>query len=253
MVIILLGGLGLCAIFLLYMVIEAHRNIILRQTIKCPNLPHPFNGFTLYFISDIHRRKLSRRMLKRIDGLDIVIIGGDIMERGVPFSRVGENLRRLSELRVPLFFVWGNHDLHVNRDMLIYLLNKYHVIRLENDAYVMHRNSKTFNILGVEDATNDLDDLDAALSRAKPGFRLLISHNPVITNKIKSYHDIPLVISGHTHGGQIRLLGWGIRESGGIKTKPFGKLVISCGYGTTRFPLRFGAPPDTLLIKLKSE
>jgi uncharacterized protein len=253
LIIILAGAIAFCALFILYMFWEAHRNIVLKQSIECPGLPSSFNNYTLYFISDIHRRKVSTKMLESIEKPDLVIIGGDLMEKGVPFSRVDENLRRLKKIGAPILFVWGNHDLQVNRDTLVSLLDKYQIIRLENQAFIAHREGQTVNILGVNDATNYLDNVDEAIRDAEPGFRLLISHNPLVVERIGVQHHIPLVICGHTHGGQIRLFGWGIRESGGIKSKPFGKLVISCGYGTTRFHLRLGAPPDTLFIRLKQK
>lgn len=217
-----------------------------------PGLPEAFAGFSFYFVSDIHRRLLDERMLARVDHPDLVIIGGDLLESGVPFTKVAENLKRLSQYNVPILFVWGNHDLHVHRQALLYIFNKFKVKLLTNDVYKVVKGGEQLNIIGVDDATNERDRLDEALSTINRGHRLLISHNPVIVEKMDASHHIPLVVSGHTHGGQIRLFGWGPREKGGVKKKPFGTLIISNGYGTTRFPLRLGAVPDTLFITLKS-
>ncbi|MEW8985915.1 MAG: metallophosphoesterase, partial [Bacillus sp. (in: firmicutes)] len=94
-------------------------------------------------------------------------------------------------------------------------------------------------------------DLESAVSMAgNSGIRLLISHNPKIIESIRDDHQIDLVLSGHTHGGQIRFLGFGLYEKGGMKK--FGKtlLFVSNGYGTTALPLRLGAKAQTHLFSL---
>ncbi|MGV3488942.1 MAG: metallophosphoesterase [Tuberibacillus sp.] len=243
-------AIGLCVVFLLYMVYEAHQNNIVHLNIRLPNLPEPFIGYKIYFISDIHRRKVSKKMLAKVAQPDIVIIGGDLTEKGVPFSRVEENLMKLKSLNAPVLFVWGNHDLQVDRGVLGGLFQKHRIIPLVNESHIVERAGRMLNFIGVDDATNYRDDLDLAIKTTKPGYRILISHNPLISQRVQKHHGIPLVLCGHTHGGQIRLLGWGMRESGGIKETPYGKLVISKGYGTTHFHLRLGAKPDTLYITL---
>ncbi|WP_370314234.1 hypothetical protein [Guptibacillus hwajinpoensis] len=60
-----------------------------------------------------------------------------------------------------------------------------------------------------------------------------------------------MILSGHTHGGQIRLFGWGIREKGGIKNINGTTVVISNGYGTTTLPLRLMAPAESHIFILK--
>ncbi len=241
-----------CGVLLfIYMVIEAKQSNIWKIDHALSELTQNFDGFTLYFVSDVHRRRLSQRMLMRIARVDLVVIGGDLVEHNVPFERMDQNLKRLKKLGVPIVFVWGNHDLQVDPYRFRATLKANDIQILTNDSLSIERGSERLNIIGVHDATNDLDCLELAIHNAKSGPRILVSHNPDIVDKIASRHRIPLVISGHTHGGQIRLLGWGIREKGGIKKKPFGTLIISNGYGTTRYPLRLGARPNTILLKLR--
>lgn len=241
-------------IVFLYMVLEAHRNTVIQKNLALPGLPDAFEGFTLYFISDVHRRRISEKMLAHIKAPDVVIIGGDLTEKGVPFGRVEQNLVKLKRWGVPVLFVWGNHDRQVNDVFALHrLLQEQEIIVLENRSFSFERNQAVLNVIGVDDATTERDDLPLALSSAKPGFRILVSHNPIIVDKITPEHQIPLVLSGHTHGGQIRLFGWGLREAGGLKAKPFGTLVISAGYGTTHLHLRLGAKADTWLITLKKD
>ncbi|WEG11400.1 metallophosphoesterase [Pullulanibacillus sp. KACC 23026] len=239
-------------LFLVFMFIEAKQSNVKNIKVPIKELPTAFNDFRLYFISDIHRRRISSAMLRRVSNPDLVVIGGDLTEEGVPFERVSDNLAKLKQLGRPMLFVWGNHDLQVDPYELRALLNKYEVGILTNDSYEVVKEGERLTILGVHDATTNLDVVSLPLLSAKEGVRILISHNPIVCDKLDKSHRIPLVVSGHTHGGQIRLFGWGIREKGGVQEMDFGTRIISNGYGTTRYPLRLGAPPDTLLIELNA-
>jgi predicted MPP superfamily phosphohydrolase len=243
--------IGLGALLIIYMFLEAKQNRVKHFNVPLQGLPASFNHFRLYFVSDIHRRKLSSKMLEKVMAPDLIVIGGDLMEKGVPFQRVKRNLEKLCQFSCPILFIWGNHDLQVDPIKLRRVLKEHGIIILTNAVYTMSKDQQVVNFIGVHDATNALDGLDLALLKVKEGIRILLSHNPIITEKLTPDSQIPLVLSGHTHGGQIRIFGWGIREKGGVKSMDFGTLIISNGYGTTRYPLRLGAPPDTLLIQLQ--
>lgn len=244
----LLVGLGF--LLLLYMWLEAKQSNVIEIHQGIKDLPNNFEGYSIYFLSDIHRRHLSFNMLNRVTQPDLVVIGGDLTEKEVPFERVDQNLQKLKKLGAPIMFIWGNHDLHIDPYRLRTLFKKHGVILISNDTYSVERNGKWLNVVGVHDATNALDCLELALLNVKEGPRILMSHNPEVVKRLRLSHNIPLVVSGHTHGGQIRLFGWGIREKGGVKEEKFGTLIISNGYGTTRYPLRLGARPNTILLKL---
>ncbi|WP_329602756.1 metallophosphoesterase [Terrilactibacillus tamarindi] len=239
-------------LMLLYMYIEAHLNRIILHHIALRGLDEVFEGFRIFFISDIHRRSISPKLidkLKELPKVDYVVIGGDITERGVPFKRVETNLRVLSQI-APLIFIWGNHDYTVNKNRLIKTLKHYHVQVLENNCMVITRGGRTLNLAGVDDLTYEKDDLNKTLQGKADAPVILFSHNPNIKYRITKDTGIQLVVSGHTHGGQIRLFGISLKEVGGVKRRSFGKLIISNGYGTTRLPLRFSAKPDTLYLIL---
>jgi predicted MPP superfamily phosphohydrolase len=133
------------------------------------------------------------------------------------------------------------------------LLADYNVRILENSTEQLHKDGEVINLSGVHDVTNEREDLDKTLENRVPSPTILISHNPDIKHQLAYRDDVDLVLSGHTHGGQVRLFGFGIRESGGVKQYNFGPLIISNGYGTTRWPIRWGAKPDALVITLECE
>lgn len=74
---------------LLYMYIEAHRNRVSLDTIKIDRLPGSFKNFKIFFISDIHRRTITKKLIEKAEKADIVIIGGDLVEKGVPMDKGG--------------------------------------------------------------------------------------------------------------------------------------------------------------------
>jgi len=240
---------------LFYMWYEAHRNRVEKLHLTFPHFPKSFGQVAIFFISDIHRRRISDKVIDAVRGkVDIVIIGGDLTERGVPFKRVTNNVRRLKELG-PVFFVWGNNDYEVNYHELDALLLGEGVKILDNTAvtFESHGGEKC-TLIGVDDISKNRDRLDLAIAEASDeGFRILVCHNPRIVKKLQNHHRISLVLSGHTHGGQIRIFNIGLYEKGGIQQLDDGTtILVSNGYGTTGVPFRLGAPAQTHLITIRT-
>jgi uncharacterized protein len=245
---------GFAAIVLLIIMwIEAHLNHVKETTIYLQDFPKGFENTTIFFISDIHRRKIHDSIITKIKGrADLIVIGGDLAEKGVPYKRIEGNIKKLTEI-APVYFVWGNNDYEIDFHKLDAMLLDSGVKILDNTSVCFENGKDSLNLLGVDDATGQRDDLNLALQDSNNGFRILISHNPSIVKKITAAHHIGLVISGHTHGGQIRVWKWGLEEKGGIKRFKQTCLFVSNGYGTTTLPLRLGVPAETNLLTLKSK
>ncbi|MBM6619896.1 metallophosphoesterase [Bacillus suaedaesalsae] len=245
-------GACLSMLLLLYMYFEAHKNVIVSSELYFNDFPDSFGKIRIYFISDIHKRDISSSMLNSIvDNVDLVIIGGDLTEKNVPFTRVEENIKKLRALG-PCYFVWGNNDYEVD-------YRKLDSILLSNGVKILDNTSVTFEsstgekicLLGVDDIAKERDRLDLAiLDSHDPSFKILVSHNPQIVNQLKLEYHIRLILSGHTHGGQIRIGKFGPYKRGGVFTYGHSKLLISNGYGTTAIPLRLGAPAETHLLTI---
>ncbi|WP_026585176.1 metallophosphoesterase [Bacillus sp. J33] len=247
----LIGGVGL----LVYMLKEAFADRIIYKELSFSDFPESFGEVKLFFISDIHKRVISRRIMDEAKEKkpDMVIIGGDLMEKGVPFGRVKKNILLLMEA-APVYFVWGNNDYEADYHQLDALLLECGVKILDNTAFSFESlHGDRFVLMGTDDLSKDRDRLDLALHDAGDGgFRVLVSHDPRIVKEIKKEHNIHLVLSGHTHGGQIHILGYSPYEKGQIKVLPETTILISNGYGTTGVPLRLGAKAETHFITLKS-
>jgi uncharacterized protein len=246
---ILLSGVAL----LIYMAFSAFGNRLVEQEVAFTSFPASFGTIKLFFISDIHRRAVSEKILSQVKGkADIVIIGGDLREKGVPLERVEENLLKLKSIG-PVFFVWGNNDYEGNYHALDSLLLGHGVKILDNTSTSFEsEQGERIILMGVDDLSLKKDRLDLALMDApEDGFKVLISHNPGIIKKIRRDHSISFVLSGHTHGGQIRLFGLGKYKKGGIERLGDTVLLTSNGYGTTLVPLRLGAHAECHLISIK--
>lgn len=240
---------------LLWMLKEAFMNKVVKQELHFSTFPASFGKKTIFFISDIHRRVISNKIISEVKGqVDMVIIGGDLAEQGVPMQRIEENIKKLTCLG-PTYFVWGNNDYEIKYHELVSTLMGQGVKILKNTAVVFESDEgDKITLLGVDDLTLERDRLDLALMDAEQkSFKILASHNPEIMKKIIPDYGISLVVSGHTHGGQIRIFGLGLYERGKIKKINQTILLNSNGYGTTSIPLRLGAPAECHLITIKSD
>jgi predicted MPP superfamily phosphohydrolase len=240
---------------ILYMIKEAFLNQVVHHEMTFKDFPSSFGSVTIFFISDIHKRLISDDIITAaIEKTDIVVIGGDLMEQKVPFEKVRKNLEKLKQLG-PVYFVWGNNDYETDFRKLDAILLDYGVKVLDNTAAIFESaNGDKLSLLGVDALNQERDRLDLALLDAEDNsFKILASHYPDITDKIMPEHKISLVLSGHTHGGQIHILGYSPYKKGEVEKLENTTLLISNGYGTTGVPLRLGAPAQCHLITIKNE
>lgn len=238
---------------LMYMSYLAFEENISDHELCFTDFPKSFGSIKIFFISDIHKRKLSGKFISRVKGkADIVIIGGDLREKGVPIERVKENIESLKIIG-PVYFVWGNNDYEGEYRDLDALLLDLNVKILDNTAAAFESaEGEKLIIAGVDDVGLERDRLDLALNDAEQGwFTILVSHNPAIIKKVTPEDKISLVLSGHTHGGQIRIFGFGPYKKGGIEKKAGTVMLISNGFGTTGIPLRLGAKAESHLISIR--
>ncbi|WP_051556468.1 metallophosphoesterase [Alkalihalobacterium bogoriense] len=235
------------------MIKQAFLNQVIETEVFLSGFPSSFDGMSLFFISDVHERLIHDDIINEVKGkTDIVIIGGDFIEKGVSLNRAKENLEKLKQVG-PVYFVWGNNDYDGDFRGLDALLLESGVKILDNTAVSFHQVNETLVLLGVDDVGVGRDNLPLALLDSEDGFKILVSHNPDIMDEVQEKDNIKLILSGHTHGGQIRLFGWGIREAGGWKDRSGTKILISNGYGTRSIPLRLGAPAQTHFLILKKK
>jgi uncharacterized protein len=242
-----------CLILGIYMYIEAHRDRTIHHQLSFPDFPASFDGWTIFFISDIHRRIVADKIIENAQGkANIVFIGGDLAEKGVGLNKIKHNLGKLKKI-APIYFVWGNNDYELDQEAYKSLFTEMGVTALRDRCIKLQTpDGEEIGLIGVDDLSTKGENLAYALQNARDiAFKILVSHDPKIINDIPPEQNIQLVLSGHTHGGQIRFFGWGPYEIGGVKKIGNTTLFVSNGYGTTAIPLRLGAKAETHLITIK--
>lgn len=159
-------------------------------------------------------------------------------------------MKRLSRI-APVYFVWGNNDHELDQQRFKEILHAYDVTTLQNETAVWNFEGQRIKIGGIDDIRLEKADYEAIRPEfVKDDVNILLSHNPDVHHLMSEEEGIDLVLSGHTHGGQIRIGKFGPYEKGRTGQVKGAFFLISNGYGTTKIPLRLGAEPETHLIYL---
>ncbi|WP_085992007.1 metallophosphoesterase [Oceanobacillus senegalensis] len=242
-------------ILLFYMIYKAHRDKINYQTVIDEKLPTVFEGFRIFFISDIHKRRIKKTTLEKISGnIDIVVIGGDLTEGNVPFKRTEENLELLKRWNVPVFFVWGNNDYEKDYNQFLALLEKVGVTVLSNSSKSIVKNNQVMTIIGLDCSTYRDTRIDLASHETAGQYNVLLTHMPSSYFQLNNGDrlNINIVLAGHTHGGQIRIFDLGIYEPGSIMKYQNASVLISEGYGYTLLPFRLGTSAECHVVTIRT-
>lgn len=204
----------------------------------------------IFFISDIHKRIIDEKLLRKIDSdIDLVIIGGDLAEKNVPLSRISNNIKMLSKIG-QVFYVWGNNDREVGENQIRHMIRQYHGVILDNRS-VSIAGRPNWGICGTDDPSSCQDNVEKALENINRFQHVIfVSHQPVVWQEVEQYAKPTLMLAGHTHGGQIRIGKLGISPKGFYRVSGERAKLISNGFGTTSIPLRLGAKPQCHIITI---
>ncbi|WP_234032788.1 metallophosphoesterase [Paenibacillus faecalis] len=252
-----------------WMTMEAVGYRVCEDSIESDKLPASFQNYRILFMSDIHRRKLSERKLQKLNLMpDCILLGGDITERGVPWSRVRHNLELLRRI-APVYGVLGNHDLAAGKQHLEELFKTAGASLLKDKTLMLEKDGDCIALSGMMQPATRKHFYSRFKGQLQQGqYHIILVHDPIW---IEEHDDIAadLILTGHTHGGQIilPLLG-AVRLEGFYKEYGAGwfslahkasryysdmRLLISRGFGTSHIPLRLGCPSEFHLISLKKK
>lgn len=241
--------------------------VIERISITLPRWPEPLRGLKIVQLTDIHvgvfmtQERLDEyvKIVNRLEP-DLVVITGDFVSSSSRYVRPA--IRALSQLRARLgvFGTVGNHDHYTNSIFpLIEGFARNNMKMLFNENMDLHINGSKLNLIGIDYLNGHAAGFDEAL-RGIPldGPTLLLSHQPNVFPKA-AQQGIDLILSGHTHGGQVNLnvLGLEITPAriitpyvAGLYEEGQSKLYVSRGLGTTGPPVRINAPPEITQMTL---
>lgn len=262
-----LAGIAVAALVAAYSLAEPRLLRVTRLTVRSPDVPPGFHGARIAFLSDIHHGpyfslKRVSRVVDIVNDLrpDIILLGGDYVHRDARY--IAPVFAELARLRAPLgvFAVAGNHDHWEGIDLTRQEMAKAGIANLDNRAAWVTVGGDRIRIGGVGDLWEDRQDLAPTLDGARESdFVILLSHNPDYAERITT-RGIDVVLSGHTHGGQVTLFGlwaaavpsaYGQKYRNGFVQTEYTRVYVTTGVGTITPPVRFCAPPEVVLITLE--
>jgi predicted MPP superfamily phosphohydrolase len=238
-------------------------------------LPERMNGFTIALLSDFHYDPYFsvhplRAAIPMVNGLhpDLIALTGDFVT--VPF--LGEDVKGawaaepcaelLRQLAAPhgVWAVLGNHDCNTNPRRVAGALQTEGIEVLANHSVAIERDGARFWLTGVNDVLSRTADLGSALKNVPAGEPVvLLAHEPDYADEASRF-PIDLQLSGHSHGGQVRIpflpllylpvmakkYVWGTYQIGPLP------LYTNAGLGTVGVAVRLNCPPEITLITLRS-
>jgi len=228
-------------------------------------LPEVFSGLRIVQISDIHHGLFlpeqwladAVQQTNRLHA-DIVVLTGDF----VTYSRTNiepaaEILSRL-RARYGVLAVLGNHDFRVGADTVTSALRRKHIEVLRNQHVAVQFGGSSLYVAGVDDYGYGADVRRAVRGIPRDAATILLAHNPRIIH-LASRHDVSLVLSGHTHGGQVNLPLLGtvygrsperLRYKIGWDRLGQTQIYVSRGIGTIVLPWRLRCPAEITHLEL---
>lgn len=248
------------------------RNIdVTRFTVS--GAPEAFSGFKIVQISDLHNAEFGTDNQKLIDILkseapDAIVITGDLIDARRTNTEIAESFARRCMEIADCYYVPGNHEARLGDtyDAFESALIADGVNVLRNGSVRIRKEMDAIRIIGVDDpafakASDTITNLDAALEAlSSDDFTILLAHRPELIDEYSKW-GIDLVLSGHAHGGQIRLPGIGglyapgqgffPRYTSGNYMVGDTEMIVSRGIGNSAFPLRVNDRPEVVIVTLK--
>ena len=261
------------ALFLEAAVVEPHMLLIRRIEVTVAGLPDEWDGGTVIQLSDPHFGYPSPAAWRAIDTVrtehpDLVVVTGDVADKHSSIPVVLAWAKQLCKAaNVPVVYVLGNHEhwrFGGGQAMGQFLdqLRQAGFVVLENELTRISRRSggSGLAIAGLDDSYSHHMDVEAGFSGLAEGeHAIVLEHCPDDVTSIVASGQASLVLTGHTHGGQVRLPLWGDRLTAALEGSPFVRglyrvdgvpLYVSQGLGMSVLPVRFFCPPEVTVFTL---
>jgi uncharacterized protein len=259
-------------------VFEPNQPRLVRVDVPLRRLPREFDGFTIIQLSDFHFDPYFsaipiRKAVQMANEIkpDLVVLTGDyVTAPAIPNRARNKQAARIVEpcsavlraLRAQhgVWSVLGNHDAFSDPVFITGSLSEAGIRTLSNDAVPIERSGRRFWLAGIGDVLGHRADLNLALRGTSPAEPVvLLAHEPDFADHVAKY-PVDLQLSGHSHGGQVRLplIGapflptLGKKYPMGLRSVEGLMLYTNVGIGTLYIPVRWNCAPEVTLVTLHS-
>ena len=243
---------------------EANSLSLEHLPIYLKRLPKKLDGFKIVQLSDTHHSPFTgldhiTRAIKVANRLrpDIFLLTGDYVSHEREYiAPVAAALGKLKS-KYGTYACLGNHDHWTDADLVTHLLRGEGINVLINEGLRFEARGASFWLAGVDDYMVGKTDVPAALRGSYPDeMKLLLAHNPIIFREA-ARAGVDLTLSGHTHGGQIKVRDDAKRIlpqrklKAGLHARRKSQIYITRGIGTVVVPMRYQCPPEISLLELR--
>ena len=247
----------------------ADTSAVVTEQIQIPlkNLAPALEGFKIVQLSDLHLQpytqiELIQQTVDKANALqpDLIVLTGDYVTRKAePIFELAPVLATLNA-RYGVFSIFGNHDLWTDVNVVRTGLEEAGLSILQNQGVTLGVGSALLYLAGVDDGWSGQPDLDAALNQQPSNTTtILLAHEPDLADSFAQDGRISLQLSGHSHGGQVRIPGIGApvlpnlgrKYDHGLYNVDDMWLYTNRGIGLV-FPVRINCPPEITEITLVS-
>ncbi len=229
------------------------KNLKIKKIFLESNIVH--KNIKFIFISDVHigsnHPSSLKKLVSKINSLDFnfIVIGGDLID-GSAFKI--NDLYELTKINKPIYFVTGNHEYYVqNYQKHLKDLKTVGIKTLNNESLKLHG----LNLIGLSDNITNKSKIDYVEKLSQQDlYNLLIVHKPSIWKKVSN--NVNLMLSGHTHNGQIFPFNFIVKlqfpQNYGLYKKKNNYLYVSSGSATWGPKMRIGSHNEIIQIEIKN-
>jgi predicted MPP superfamily phosphohydrolase len=257
-------------------VFEPNSPKLVELTLPIKRLPEAWDGLRIAQLSDFHYDEdfsviPLRKAVDVINRLqpDLIVLTGDFVTSPFFVSRrkkaaglIDPCAQLLTKLnaRLGLYACLGNHDASTDPKRIFNTLQGHNITVLRNHSVPLEKDGERLWIAGVDDVIGGSPDMDITLQKVPVDEAVvLMAHEPDYATHVSRY-AVDLQLSGHSHGGQVRIpfIGAPVLPELGVKYPKglyqIGKLTLytNVGIGTVNLPVRFDCPPEITLMTLRA-
>jgi len=243
---------------------EANSLSMERVEIRLKRLPKKLDGFKIIHLSDTHHSPFTgldhiKRVVKVANRLkpDMFLLTGDYVSHEREYIAPVATVLGKLKAKYGIYACLGNHDHWTDANLVTHLFRGEGIKMLVNEGLRFEARGASFWLAGVDDYMVGKTDVPAALRGSFPDeMKLLLAHNPIIFREA-ARSGVDLTLSGHTHGGQIKLRDEEKRIlpsrklKAGLHVRRNSQIYITRGIGTVVVPMRYRCPPEISFLELR--